>query len=134
MRFDFTEEQQLWHDTVHRFVDTEGGGREYARQCDVERRYPYELYDKVAKQGWLGLLVPEEYGGMGADAMFYAIFMGAMGKYSVASGRLRRIGVHREPVRTARQRKARCLPAFVNGRVSSPSRRRANAKAPEWRA
>src|SRR3990167_5255297 len=94
MRFDFSEEQQMWHDTVHRFIDTEGGGREYARRCDVDRRYPYELYETVARQGWLGLLIPEEYGGMGADAMFYAIFMGAMGKYHVDLSRSeeRRVG------------------------------------------
>jgi len=120
MRFDFSDEQQLWHDTVHRFIDSEGGGREYARQCDVERRYPYELYEKVAKQGWLGLLVPEEYGGMGADAMFYAIFMGAMGKYAVDFSSA--FGVTTFTAMNlvrhgTRQQKEKYLPAFIEGRV-----------------
>jgi alkylation response protein AidB-like acyl-CoA dehydrogenase len=120
MRFDFTDEQQMWYDTVNRFMDTDGGGREYVRQCDIERRYPYELYDKVAQQGWLGLMLPEEYGGMGADAMFYAIFMGAMGKYSVdfagafgvSTFTAMNIVRHGTP-----EQKKRYLPAFVEGRV-----------------
>ncbi len=120
MRFDFTDEQQMWHDTVHRFVETEGGGREYARMCDVERRYPYELYEKVARQGWLGLMVPEEYGGMGADAMFYAIFMGAMGKYHVdfssAFGVSTFTAMSIVRHGTAEQ-KRRYLPAFIEGKV-----------------
>ncbi len=120
MRFDFSEEQQMWHDTVHRFIDTEGGGREYARRCDMDRRYPYELYEKVARQGWLGLLVPEEYGGMGADAMFYAIFMGAMGKYhvdlssafGVSTFTAMNIVRHGTP-----EQKKRYLPAFIEGKI-----------------
>ena len=120
MRFDFTDEQQMWHDTVNRFMDTDGGGRDYVRGCDMERRYPYELYEKVAKQGWLGLMIPEEYGGMGADAMFYAIFMGAMGKYSVdiasafgvTTFTAMNIVRHGTP-----EQKKRYLPDFIEGKV-----------------
>ena len=120
MRFDFSDDQQMWHDTLHRFIDGAGGGREYARRCDMERRYPYELYEKVAKQGWLGLLVPEEYGGMGADAMFYAIFMGAMGKYSVdfasafgvSTFTAMNIVRHGAP-----EQKEKYLPGFMEGRI-----------------
>ncbi|MFP3283071.1 MAG: acyl-CoA dehydrogenase family protein [Nitrososphaeria archaeon] len=41
--------------------------REYWRQKDVAEEFPQEYWDALAKQGWLGLLVPEEYGGAGLN-------------------------------------------------------------------
>jgi alkylation response protein AidB-like acyl-CoA dehydrogenase len=85
MDFSFTEEQQIWYQTVNDFMDKEVG-REYTRQHDADRAYPFEAYKKIADQGWLGLMVPEEYGGLGADALMYAIFCEAMGKFSLDFG------------------------------------------------
>ncbi len=75
-----SDEQKMWSETVNRFVDEEIG-REYIRKCDVEREYPYEAYDKVAKAGWLGILFPEEYGGAGGDIMDYALMCEGLAKY-----------------------------------------------------
>ncbi len=85
MYFEFTEEQALWHKTVQDFVDKEFG-REYYRQCDQERRYPYELYKRLAELGWIGIMLPEEYGGMGSDAIMYTILNEGLGKYGVDTG------------------------------------------------
>jgi alkylation response protein AidB-like acyl-CoA dehydrogenase len=82
MSVDFTHEQQLWHDTVHRFMDQEVG-REYTREHDASREYPEEVFQKMAKLGWLGLLIAEEDGGMATDALMFAIFCEAIGKYSL---------------------------------------------------
>jgi len=76
-----TPEQQAWHDTCHRFMDAEIT-REYIRKCDMEREYYYDAYEKIAKQGWLGLMMAEEHGGIGGDAMDWTLFFEAMGKYS----------------------------------------------------
>ncbi|MCG8382228.1 MAG: acyl-CoA dehydrogenase family protein [Gammaproteobacteria bacterium] len=77
-----TEEQQQWKDTCHRVMDKEIT-REYIRECDMNREYYYEGFDKLHEQGMMTMLIPEELGGMGADAMSYAIFNEAMGKYGV---------------------------------------------------
>ncbi|HEY2401861.1 MAG TPA: acyl-CoA dehydrogenase family protein [Steroidobacteraceae bacterium] len=82
MSVEFTEEQQLWHETVHRFMDQEVG-REYTREHDQSREYPEEVFQKMAKLGWLGLLIPEEDGGQASDAVMFAIFCEAIGKYSL---------------------------------------------------
>src|ERR1700736_4879245 len=82
MDFQFDDEQRLWHDTVHRFMDQEVG-REYTRAHDASREFPEEVFQKMAAQGWLGILIPEEQGGMNADAILYAIFCEAIGKYSL---------------------------------------------------
>ena len=82
MDFEFNDEQQLWHDTVHRFMDQEVG-REYTREHDQSREFPEEVFQKMAAMGWLGLLVPESEGGMACDAVMFAIFCEAIGKYSL---------------------------------------------------
>ena len=82
MDFRFTEEQQIWHDTVHAFMEKEVG-REYTRDHDRSREFPYDIYRKMAAQGWLGLLVPEEDGGVNADPVMFAIFCEAIAKYSL---------------------------------------------------
>jgi len=82
MDFRFTEEQDLWRKTVHDFMDKEVG-REYTREHDLSRTFPDEAYKKLADRGWLGLLVPEEYGGLAADPIMYAIFCEAIAKFSL---------------------------------------------------
>lgn len=82
MDFRFTDEQKLWQDTIHDFMDREVG-REYTREHDAARQFPDEAYKKFADRGWLGLLVPEEYGGLNADPIMYAIFCEAIAKFSL---------------------------------------------------
>jgi alkylation response protein AidB-like acyl-CoA dehydrogenase len=82
MDFEFNNEQRLWHELVHKFMDKEVG-REYTRAHDASREFPEEVFQKMAAQGWLGLLVPERDGGMDADAIMYAIFCEAIGKFSL---------------------------------------------------
>jgi alkylation response protein AidB-like acyl-CoA dehydrogenase len=82
MDFRFTHEQQMWHDTVHDFMEKEVG-REYTRAHDASREFPYEVYRKMAAQGWLGLLLPEVDGGVAADPVMFAIFCEAIAKYSL---------------------------------------------------
>lgn len=82
MDFKLSDEQQLWKDTLHAFMEKEVG-REYTREHDESREFPEEAYRKIAERGWLGLLIPEEHGGLDADPIMYAIFCGAMAKFSL---------------------------------------------------
>jgi alkylation response protein AidB-like acyl-CoA dehydrogenase len=82
MDFRFTDEQRMWRDTVHSFMEKEVG-REYTREHDASREFPWEVYRKMARQGWLGLLLPEADGGSAADPVMFAIFCEAIAKYSL---------------------------------------------------
>ena len=82
MDFRFNDEQRIWHDSLHSFMEKEVG-REYTREHDASREFPWEVYKKMAAQGWLGLLLPEEDGGAAADPVMFAIFCEAIGKYSL---------------------------------------------------
>ena len=75
-----TEEQQFWRDTVDR-VMLEEITCEYVRQCDIDRTYPYEAYAKVARLGWLRLLIPEAQGGDGGTIFDYALMCEGLARY-----------------------------------------------------
>lgn len=74
------ESQSMWLDTVNKFMDNEITV-EYVRKCDMNRDYPYEAYEKIAKQGWLGILIPEEEGGSGGDIFDYSLMAEGLGKF-----------------------------------------------------
>jgi alkylation response protein AidB-like acyl-CoA dehydrogenase len=75
-----TEDQQSWRDTCFKFMEKQIT-REYIRECDMAREYYHEGYEKIVKEGWHSLLIPEELGGSGADAMSYALMCEAAGRY-----------------------------------------------------
>jgi len=54
--------------------------QDYIERCDRERQPPREAYDTVGRQGWLGLIVPEEYGGAGGSAIDVAILLEEAGR------------------------------------------------------
>ena len=62
--FGFTDEQLMLRDAVRQFVRKEMPDS-YARKCDREKIAPLAVFDKMAALGWLGVAIPEEYGGSG---------------------------------------------------------------------
>jgi alkylation response protein AidB-like acyl-CoA dehydrogenase len=74
------DEQRLWKEQVDRFMEREIG-REYIRKCDAAREYPYEGYEKIARQDWLRLLIPEQHGGFGGTIFDYALMCEALARY-----------------------------------------------------
>jgi acyl-CoA dehydrogenase len=82
MDFRFNDEQRMWNDTVQDFM-VRDVGQDYTLEHDLSREFPEDVYRKMADLGWLGLLVPEEQGGMATDPIMFAIFCEAIGKYSL---------------------------------------------------
>ncbi|WP_353235317.1 acyl-CoA dehydrogenase family protein [Diaphorobacter ruginosibacter] len=74
MEFGFTQEQQMLRESVRKFMKKECT-REYIRACSDNDRFPCELYEKMAGQGWMGIPFPEKYGGAGLGPMELAIFL-----------------------------------------------------------
>lgn len=75
-----THEQRLWKEQVDRFMEREIG-REYIRRCDMNREYPYEGYEKIVRQDWLRLLIPEDHGGFGGTIFDYALMCEGLSRY-----------------------------------------------------
>lgn len=74
MDFGLSEEQRLLKESVGAFMTKECPVA-YVRDCDENERYPSELFEKMAALGWLGIPVPEAYGGSGGGCMDLAVFL-----------------------------------------------------------
>jgi alkylation response protein AidB-like acyl-CoA dehydrogenase len=68
---DLSPEQGLFRETVRDFVRAEI--EPIAAQLDEEARFPREVLAKMAPLGLLGIPVPEELGGAGADYLSYVL-------------------------------------------------------------
>jgi short-chain 2-methylacyl-CoA dehydrogenase len=71
VNLDLTEEQELVRRTVRDFAERRVAP--VAEELDREARFPYELVSELAELGLMGMTIPEEYGGAGADTVSYAI-------------------------------------------------------------
>ncbi len=87
MNFDLTEEQRLMRDTLRAFLTRECP-IEYVRECDEQERFPIELYEKLAAEGWLGLPIPVEYGGSGGSCTDLVVFLEEFARHFEAGANL----------------------------------------------
>jgi len=71
MNYELTDEQQLLRSTVRDFALSRVAP--VAEELDREERFPYELVGELAELGLMGIPIPEEHGGAGADTVSYAI-------------------------------------------------------------
>jgi short/branched chain acyl-CoA dehydrogenase len=71
VNLDLTEEHELVRRTVRDFALERVAP--VAEELDREHRFPYELVREMAELGLMGMTIPEEYGGAGADTVSYAI-------------------------------------------------------------
>ena len=71
MDFELTDEQRQFRDALRAFVDREI--RPVAREWEATGRYPAEIVATMRQMGLFGLTVPEEYGGLGADMVSFAL-------------------------------------------------------------
>jgi alkylation response protein AidB-like acyl-CoA dehydrogenase len=70
MNFDLNEEQQQVKMSVREFA--EGEIAPHVREWDETQHFPIELLPKLAEQGLMGVIFPEEYGGAGMGYIEYA--------------------------------------------------------------
>jgi butyryl-CoA dehydrogenase len=78
MDFDLTDEQRLVRETARAFADNEIVAR--ARENARAKRFDHELVGKLAEQGYLGAIVPREYGGAALDHVTYGLVVEEIGR------------------------------------------------------
>jgi alkylation response protein AidB-like acyl-CoA dehydrogenase len=78
MDFELTDEQELIKRTAREFTDNEIVDR--ARENDRNEHFDLELVRKIADQGYLGAIVPREYGGAGLDYITYGLVVEEIGR------------------------------------------------------
>ncbi|MBK9070360.1 MAG: acyl-CoA dehydrogenase [Myxococcales bacterium] len=73
MQFTLTEDQAMAQATARQFARAEVAPK--AAEIDRNHRHPKELVAAMAELGFMGMAVPEEFGGAGLDTLSYALAM-----------------------------------------------------------
>jgi len=80
MDFSFTEEQEMLRKIARDFLATECPRDSVREMIKDEKGYTAELWKKMAELGWMGLIIPEEYGGIGGSFLDIAALLEEMGR------------------------------------------------------
>lgn len=73
MDFELTEDQKMIKEAAREFASEKLAPN--AQEFDEKEEIPRDLYKELAELGYLGMLMPEEYGGSGLDFISYILVM-----------------------------------------------------------
>jgi alkylation response protein AidB-like acyl-CoA dehydrogenase len=80
MNLDLTEEQEMLRTSARDFLTKECPKTMVRKLEEDEKGYSPELWYKMAELGWMGLVLPEQYNGMGMGFMDLVILLQEMGR------------------------------------------------------
>jgi len=118
MNFELTPDQERIREAVAHAC--ERFGDEYWLTCDREHRFPSEFHQSMASAGWLGIAMPQAYGGSGLGITEAAIMMQAIARsgagFSGASAiHMNIFGLNPVVVFGSDDQKQRMLPPLIDG-------------------
>ncbi|MBO6207213.1 MAG: acyl-CoA dehydrogenase [Lachnospiraceae bacterium] len=84
MDFTLNKEHEMARQLFREFAENEV--KPLAQEVDEEERFPRETVEKMARYGFLGIPVPKEYGGQGADPLAYTMCVEELSKVCGTTG------------------------------------------------
>ncbi len=119
MEFNLSQEQQAIREAIARICAQFGD--EYWLTKDREGVFPHELHQALARDGWLGIAMPEEYGGSGlgiteAALMVQTISESGAGFSGASAVHMNIFGLNPVVVFGSDEQKKRMLPPLISGR------------------
>jgi len=84
MNFKLTEEQELIRKNIREFAVK--NVNPIAAEIDEKERHPADLFRKLAEGGWMGIPIPVQYGGSGADYLTHAIVVEELSRSCSSTG------------------------------------------------
>jgi alkylation response protein AidB-like acyl-CoA dehydrogenase len=84
MDFELTADQRAIRDVAREFADAELGDK--IAPYDARHEFPHEIVAKLGPLGFMGVLVPEEYGGSGLDYISYALIVEELNRGDASVG------------------------------------------------
>ncbi len=119
MDLKFSPEQALIRKVAREFSESEVAPR--AEVMDREHEFPYELISLMGKVGFLGMVIPKEYGGSGSDSVSYVTAIEEISRHSAVAGVIMAVhnSVSSYPILKygTDEQKERFLPRMATGEV-----------------
>ncbi len=84
MNFEFTETQNLIRETARKFAEEKLAPGTIER--DEQEVFPYAAIKELGELGFMGMMVPEEWGGSGLDVTSYALAMEEISRVDASCG------------------------------------------------
>jgi alkylation response protein AidB-like acyl-CoA dehydrogenase len=119
MDFDLSEEQNILKKTAHDFLAKECPKDLVRKLEESDEGYSPELWQKMARLGWMGLAIPEKYGGGGGSFLDLIILFEEMG-YNICPGPFfSTVVLGSLPILTAgsEEQKKEFLPKIASGEI-----------------
>ncbi|MEE8470351.1 MAG: acyl-CoA dehydrogenase family protein [Dehalococcoidia bacterium] len=119
MDLDLSEEQEMLRSTARDFLTKECPKTLVRELEDDEKGYSPELWKKMAELGWMGLVLPEEYDGMGMGFMDLIILLQEMGRNIVPGPFFCTVVLGSLPISFAgtEEQKKELLPGIASGEI-----------------
>jgi alkylation response protein AidB-like acyl-CoA dehydrogenase len=80
MDFGFNADQEMLRATARKFFDNECTSDFVRARMAEDAGFTEDFWTKLAEQGWLGLIYPEQYGGAGLGVVDLTVLMEEMGR------------------------------------------------------
>ena len=118
MTFELTDDQELIRKSVAELASKFDD--HYWMEKDLAHEFPTEFYDAIAKGGWLGMTIPEEYGGHGLGITEATLLLEEISRSGAAMNgasaiHLSIFGMQPVVKHGSDELKARTLPRIVDG-------------------
>ncbi|HBP30047.1 MAG: acyl-CoA dehydrogenase family protein [Advenella sp.] len=119
MDFSLSQDQQMLVAAIEQLCN--GFDDEYWLTCDRTGEYPEAFYQRLAKAGWLGVAMPQEYGGAGlgiteAALMMKAISRSGAGFTGASAVHMNIFGLNPVVRFGSEELKQRALPPLIEGK------------------
>ncbi len=120
MEFGFSDEQMMLRETIARFMETEVT-RPVIEEIEKTNEFPQTLVNKLSELGFMGINVPEEYGGQGGNVIDEMIFFEEIAKrlpvLAWAAGSIILYGNNIINTNGNDEQKQKFLPLLVQGKL-----------------
>ncbi len=119
MDLDFTQEQDMLRNSARDFLTTECDKKKVREIEESAEGYSAEIWRKMAELGWQGLMIPEEYDGMGMGLMDLLVIFEEIGRNILPSPFLATVALGVPPIVEAgtEEMKKDFLPRVASGEV-----------------
>ena len=119
MDFLLSDEQRLIRDTARDFATNEVLPR--AAAIDKEHRFPRELITQMGNLGFMGIAVPDKYGGAGMDHVSYVLAMEEISRACASTGVIMSVqnSLVEDPIEKfgTEEQRQRWLPPLAKGEI-----------------
>lgn len=117
MNFDFSDDQKQLRDQARRFLSEKSPSKTVREVLEGHAPYDRELWKSMGELGFLGVAIPQEYGGAGAGHLELAVLAEEIGRANAAIPMLSSIYLMAETIMLAgsEEQKHRWLPRLASG-------------------